>query len=42
MKKDEIELIIRANIDKTVSVIYVDGGTEKLFVHTVDDEGVRL
>jgi len=39
VKKDEIELIIRANIDKTVSVIYADGGTEKLFVHTVDDEG---
>ena len=39
MKADEIELIIRANIDKAVSVTYGDGVTEKLFVHTVDDEG---
>jgi len=36
---DEIELVIKANIDKTVCVVYADGRTEKLFVHTVDDEG---
>jgi hypothetical protein len=36
---DEIEQVIRANIDRTVSVVYPDGGTERLFVHTVDEEG---
>jgi tetratricopeptide (TPR) repeat protein len=36
---DEIQRLIKANIDKTVSVVYVDGKTEELFVHTVDDEG---
>jgi len=34
---DEIDLVIKANIDKTVRVVYADGRTEKLFVHTVDD-----
>ena len=38
MNPDEIELIIRANVDKTVSVVYAHG-TAQLFVHTVDDEG---
>ena len=35
----EIVQIIRANIDKRVRVVYVDGTTENLLVHTVDDEG---
>lgn len=35
----EIERIIRANIDKMVRVVYADGTTHKLRVHTVDDEG---
>ena len=39
VKADEIEQVIKANIDRTVSVVYADGGTEKLFVHTVDEEG---
>ena len=39
MRADEIESVIRANVDKTVCVVYMDGNTEKLFVHTVDDEG---
>lgn len=39
MNADEIELVIKANIDKLVCVVYADGETEKLFVHTVDDEG---
>jgi hypothetical protein len=39
MNADEIELVIKANIDKLVRVVYADGETEKLFVHTVDDEG---
>lgn len=39
VKADEIEQVIKANIDRTVSVVYTDGGTEKLFVHTVDEEG---
>jgi hypothetical protein len=36
---DEIQQLIKANIDKRVSVVYVDGKTEDLFVHTVDDVG---
>lgn len=39
MQADEIEQVIKANIDQTVCVVYTDGRTEKLFVHTVDDEG---
>ena len=39
MNANEIETIIRANIDKTVRVVYGDGTTKELFVHTVDDEG---
>jgi hypothetical protein len=35
----EIEQIIRANIDKTVCVVDVDGTTQTLFVHSVDEEG---
>jgi len=35
----EIEQIIRANIDKTVCVVDVDGTTQMLFVHSVDEEG---
>jgi hypothetical protein len=36
---DEIQQLIKANIDETVSIVYVDGKTEELFVHSVDDEG---
>jgi hypothetical protein len=39
MRADEIEHVLKANIDRTVSVVYTDGGTERLFVHTVDEEG---
>jgi len=39
VKEDEIKSVIKANIDKIVWVAYVDGETEKLYVHTVDDEG---
>jgi hypothetical protein len=39
VEADEIQLVIKANIDKTVCVVYAAGKTEKLFVHTVDDEG---
>ena len=39
MKPDEIERIVRNNIDKAVSVVYTDGTTQELFVHTMDDEG---
>ena len=39
MNADEIERFIRNNRDKIVSVLYFDGTTEELFVHTVDDEG---
>jgi hypothetical protein len=39
VKPDEIEHVIRANIDKTVCVVYADGKIENLFIHTVDDEG---
>jgi hypothetical protein len=35
----EIERLLRANIDKTVTVLDVDGGIQNLFVHSVDDEG---
>jgi hypothetical protein len=36
---DEIERLIKANVDKTVTVVDVDGGIQNLFVHSVDDEG---
>jgi len=36
---DEVERVVRANTDKTVSVVYADGTAQILFVHTVDDEG---
>ena len=39
MDADEIQRIIRTNIDNTVSVVYADGNAEEPFVHTVDDEG---
>lgn len=39
MKAAEIAQIIRANVDKTVTVVDVDGETQNLFVHSVDDEG---
>jgi thiamine phosphate synthase YjbQ (UPF0047 family) len=39
VRPDEIEQVIKANIDKTVCAAYVEGKTEVLFVHTADDEG---
>ena len=39
MNANEIEQVIRSNIDHTVCVVYADGKAEELFVHTVDDEG---
>lgn len=39
LKPDEVERIVRESIEKAVSVVYVDGTTQELFVHTVDDEG---
>jgi len=39
VRADEIEQVLKANVDRTVSVVYTDGETEKLFVHSVDEEG---
>jgi hypothetical protein len=39
VKTDEIESVIRANVDKTVCVVYRDGTSDNLLVHTVDQEG---
>ena len=39
MDSDEIERLIRANVDKTVTVLDVDGEIQNLFVHSVDEEG---
>jgi len=36
---NEIERFLKANIDKTVCVVYAGGETEDLFVHSVDEEG---
>jgi hypothetical protein len=36
---DEIERLIRANVDKTVTVLDADGEIQNLFVHSVDEEG---
>jgi hypothetical protein len=36
---DEIERLIKANVGKTLAVLDVDGGTQNLFVHSVDEEG---
>jgi len=35
----EIERLIRANVDKTVTVVDVDGEIQNMFVHSVDEEG---
>jgi len=35
----EIERLIKANVDKTVTIVDVDGEKQNLFVHSVDDEG---
>ena len=39
MDTNEIERFLNANIDKIVCVVYADGETENLFVHSVDEEG---
>ena len=40
MDTDEIERLIKANVDKTVTVVDVeDGEIQNLFVHSVDEEG---
>ena len=36
---NEIERLIRANVDKTASVVDVDGEIQNLFVYSVDEEG---
>jgi hypothetical protein len=36
---DEIERLIKANVDKIVTVVDVDGEIQHLFVHSVDEEG---
>jgi hypothetical protein len=36
---DEIERLLKANVDKTVTVVDVDGEIQNLFVHSVDEEG---
>jgi hypothetical protein len=33
---DEIERLIKANVDKTVTVVDVDGEIQNLFAHSVD------
>ena len=39
MDTDEIERLLKANVDKTVTVVDVDGEIQNLFVHSVDEEG---
>ena len=39
MDTDEIVRLLKANVDKTVTVVDVDGEIQKLFVHSVDEEG---
>lgn len=39
MTTDEIIETLKANIDRPVRVIYADGQTELVFVHSVDEEG---
>jgi len=39
MTLEEIAEMLRANIDRAVTVTYTDGKTEELLIHTVDDEG---
>ena len=39
MDTHEIERLIKANVDKTVTIVDVDGEIQNLFVHSVDDEG---
>jgi hypothetical protein len=39
MTTDEVIGTLKANIGRTVRVIYTGGETELLFIHSVDDEG---
>jgi hypothetical protein len=39
MTTDEVISTLKANIGRTVRVIYAGGETELLFVHSVDTEG---
>jgi hypothetical protein len=39
MTTDEVIGNLKANIARTVRVIYAGGGTDLLFVHSVDEEG---
>lgn len=39
MDTAEIERILKANVDKTMTIVDVDGGIQNLFVHSVDEEG---
>jgi hypothetical protein len=39
MTPNEIERVLRENIGKVVSVVFLDGERENLLVHNVDQEG---
>lgn len=39
MDTREIHQLIKANVDRIVTVVDVDGEIQNLFVHSVDDEG---
>ena len=39
MDTGEIQRLIKANVDKIVTIVDVDGETQNLFVHNVDEEG---
>lgn len=39
MDTGDIERLIKANVNKTVTIVGVDGEIQNLFVHSVDDEG---
>jgi hypothetical protein len=39
MTTDEVISTLKANIGRPVRVIYTGGGTDLLFVHSVDEEG---
>ena len=39
MTVDEVTETLKSNIGRTVQVIWSNGETELLFVHSVDDEG---
>lgn len=42
MDSDEIERLIRANVDETVTVFDVDGEIQNLLVHSVDERDLSV